>query len=65
MNLTNESFVLVGGLPRSGGSLLPFFLDGSPGIMSLPFELHVSNSLGVNAGDEQRWSRLSEQRCPV
>lgn len=42
---------MVGGLPRSGGSLVPFFLDGNPGVVSLPFELHVSNKLGSNVTD--------------
>ena len=48
---TNKSIVLVGGLGRTGGSLVPFFLDGNPGMVSLPFEMHLSNTIGFNVTD--------------
>jgi hypothetical protein len=40
--LSNASILLVGGLPRTGGSLLPFLIDGHESFFGIPFELHLS-----------------------
>jgi hypothetical protein len=45
-NASNASIILVGGLPRTGGSLLPFLIDGHEGFFGMPFELHLSQVFG-------------------
>lgn len=42
----NKKYILVGGLPRTGGSLIPFFLDGQLNLKTIPFEQHVSSIIG-------------------
>ena len=46
MQEENRKVIFVGGLNRTSGSMLPFFLDGTPGLVGLPFELHPSNVQG-------------------
>jgi hypothetical protein len=36
---SNREIVLIAGLPRTGGTMLSFMLDGWPGVYPLPFEL--------------------------
>src|SRR3989304_4746069 len=40
----NSRVFLVGGLSRTGGSLIPFLIDGHPGFFGIPFELHLSEA---------------------
>ena len=44
--LTNRNVAFVGGLPRTGGSLLPFIFDGIPGVYTPPFEVHIAGPTG-------------------
>ena len=48
----NKKLILVGGLPRTGGSLIPFFMDGHDKICNIPFELHISNIAGYIPDEE-------------
>jgi len=48
----NEKYIVVGGLPRTGGSLIPFFLDGQKELYTLPYEQHISNQIGVLPNDD-------------
>ncbi len=50
--LTNRNVMFVGGLPRTGGSLLPFVFDGIPGIYTVPFEMHIAGATGEDVREE-------------
>ena len=41
---TNARLFLVGGLSRTGGSLIPFLMDGHRDFFGVPFELHLSEA---------------------
>ena len=50
--LTNQDVMFVGGLPRTGGSMLPFMFDGMPGVYTPPFEMHIAGATGDDVRDE-------------
>ena len=47
-SLTNRNVLFVGGLGRTGGSLLPFMLDGARGVYTPPFEVHIAGVTGAD-----------------
>ena len=50
--LTNRNVMFVGGLPRTGGSMLPFMFDGIPGIYTPPFEMHIAGRTGADVRED-------------
>jgi len=40
--MTNQQVVFVGGLGRTGGTMLPLMFDGVPSVHAVPFELDVT-----------------------
>jgi hypothetical protein len=44
--LSNRNVVYVGGLPRTGGTLLPYLLDGLPGVYTVPWEVPLATAPG-------------------